>query len=60
MINKAMEYAAAERYTRKLSYIIIDEFQDNSTGRYKLIVALKTQNLACKMFCVGDNWQSIY
>jgi DNA helicase-4 len=29
-------------------------------GRYKLIAALKSQNPACKLFCVGDDWQSIY
>jgi len=60
MINLATEYVAAGRYPRKLSYIIIDEFQDISMGRYKLIAALKSQNPACKLFCVGDDWQSIY
>jgi DNA helicase-4 len=60
MINKATEYVAAGRYNRKLSHIIIDEFQDISIGRYKLIAALKTQNPACKLFCVGGDWQSIY
>jgi DNA helicase-4 len=44
MIKKAIDYVAAGRYNRKLSYIIIDEFQDISIGRYKLIAALKTQN----------------
>jgi DNA helicase-4 len=60
MINLATEYVASGRYPRKLSYIIIDEFQDISMGRYKLIAALKSQNPACKLFCVGDDWQSIY
>ncbi|MFN5647105.1 MAG: UvrD-helicase domain-containing protein, partial [Sphingobacteriales bacterium] len=48
MINLATEHVAAGRYPRKLSYIIIDEFQDISMGRYKLIAALKSQNPACK------------
>jgi DNA helicase-4 len=60
MISLATEYVLAGRYPRKLSYIIIDEFQDISMGRYKLIASLKSQNPACKLFCVGDNWQSIY
>ena len=29
-------------------------------GRYKLIAALKSQNPACKLYCVGDDWQTIY
>jgi DNA helicase-4 len=60
MINLATDYVSAGKYPRKLSYIIIDEFQDISMGRYKLIAALKSQNPACKLFCVGDDWQSIY
>ena len=45
---------------KRLKYIIIDEFQDISFGRYKLIKALKEQNPGCKTFCVGDDWKSIY
>lgn len=40
-------------------YIIIDEFQDISVARYKLIKALIDQTKA-KLLCVGDDWQSIY
>lgn len=60
MINKATQYIASGRYEKKLSYIIIDEFQDISIGRYQLIKAIKDRNPACKLFCVGDDWQSIY
>jgi DNA helicase IV len=60
MINKAVAYISSRKYKRKLSYIIIDEFQDISIGRYQLIKALKEINPACKLFCVGDDWQSIY
>ena len=60
MINKATEYINEGKYSEKYVYIIIDEFQDISIGRYKLIKALKDKNSLCKLFCVGDDWQSIY
>lgn len=60
MINKATDYIATGQYRKKLSYIIIDEFQDISVGRYQLVKAIKNTNPACKLFCVGDDWQSIY
>lgn len=40
-------------------YIIIDEFQDTSLNRYKLIEAIMNQNKS-KVFFVGDDYQSIY
>lgn len=60
MINKATNYVASGKYKKKFSYIIIDEFQDISIGRYQLVKAIKTNNPACKLFSVGDDWQSIY
>jgi DNA helicase-4 len=43
-----------------IKYIIIDEFQDFSKSKYNLIKALCDQNPEAKLFCVGDDWQSIY
>jgi DNA helicase-4 len=60
MINKAVSYIATGRYNRKFNYVIIDEFQDISIGRYQLVKAIKESNPGCKLFCVGDDWQSIY
>ena len=40
-------------------YIIIDEFQDTSLNRFKLIDVIMKQNNA-KIFVVGDDYQSIY
>lgn len=40
-------------------YVIIDEFQDISISRYKLIKAVIEQTGA-HLLCVGDDWQSIY
>ncbi len=40
-------------------YIIIDEYQDTSISKCKLIKAIKNQTNA-KLLCVGDDFQSIY
>jgi DNA helicase-4 len=60
MINKASNYIESKKIILNYKYIIIDEFQDISIGRYKLIKAIKTNKPSCKLFCVGDDWQSIY
>lgn len=44
----------------KYDYIIVDEFQDISVDRYKFLKALREGNPPAKMYCVGDDWQSIY
>lgn len=60
MINKASKHIASGKHKQKFSYVIIDEFQDISIGRYQLVKAIKSNNPSCKLFCVGDDWQSIY
>lgn len=42
------------------SYIIVDEFQDISIDRYYFLKALRDGNPPAKLYCVGDDWQSIY
>ena len=44
----------------KYDYIIIDEFQDISVDRYNFLKALRKGNPPAKLYCVGDDWQSIY
>lgn len=41
-------------------YIIVDEFQDISVDRYQFLLALREGNPPAKLYCVGDDWQSIY
>jgi len=41
-------------------YIIVDEFQDISIDRYNFLKALRESNPPAKLYCVGDDWQSIY
>lgn len=42
------------------NYILVDEFQDISIDRYKLLQALRSDSPKTKLFCVGDDWQSIF
>lgn len=60
MINTATKHIESGSHKQKYSYIIIDEFQDISIGRYQLVKAIKAKYPYCKLFCVGDDWQSIY
>ena len=60
MINNASTVIRSGSFKRAYKYIIIDEFQDISIGRYHLIKAIKDSSPDCKLFCVGDDWQSIY
>lgn len=44
----------------KYDYIIVDEFQDISVDRYNFLKVLREGNPSAKLYCVGDDWQSIY
>ena len=46
-------------FTDKYKYIIIDEFQDTSLVRLNLIIEIFNKTRP-KIFCVGDDFQSIY
>jgi DNA helicase IV len=61
MINIAVEHLKdnKEFYKNKYDHILIDEYQDISTQRYEIIKELMDKNHKCKLFCVGDDWQSI-
>ena len=66
MINEANELLCNERIfsekKEKLAYdmIFVDEFQDISYPRLKLLLNVAKLNKNCRVFCVGDDWQSIY
>lgn len=60
MITRAEEYVSSGRCVSSYKYVLVDEFQDISYGRYKLLKAIVDQNPEAKLFCVGDDWQSIY
>lgn len=59
MINKSTEIISLGFIHSHYKYIIIDEYQDISVSRFKLIKALQNATNS-KVICVGDDWQAIY
>tara|TARA_R110000851_G_scaffold210486_3_gene363009 strand:- start:40578 stop:43574 length:2997 start_codon:yes stop_codon:yes gene_type:complete len=65
MIAKALGYLQSGQYVSPWRYIMVDEFQDISEPRARLVRALRdsranTSNTDTSLFCVGDDWQAIY
>lgn len=60
MIQHARQNIEAREFHPPWKYILVDEFQDISTDRYMLLDAILQAQEGCKLFCVGDDWQSIY
>lgn len=60
MIAKAINYIQSGQYQSPFSHILVDEFQDISHSRANLVKSLIAQNDQTTLFCVGDDWQSIY
>lgn len=59
MINDATKLVERGEVSLDYQYIIIDEYQDISQARYKLVKVIKDKTHA-KIMAVGDDWQSIY
>jgi len=60
MILRAARYAETGRYVSPFRHILVDEFQDISQSRARLVKALKSQHSDVRIFAVGDDWQSIF
>ncbi|WP_306047825.1 UvrD-helicase domain-containing protein [Nioella sp. MMSF_3534] len=60
MILRACGYAESGQYRSPFKHILVDEFQDISQSRGRLVKALKAQHSDGRVFAVGDDWQSIY
>lgn len=59
MINMASEFIEQGAVNLNYRYIIVDEHQDMSVSRFKLIKAIR-DNTGAKIMSVGDDWQSVY
>ena len=59
MINEAAQLVTSGYNVHRYKWIIVDEYQDISVARYRLLKAILDQTGA-KLLCVGDDWQSIY
>ena len=40
-------------------HILVDEFQDCSRGRVAMLQHMRAKNRLARLYCVGDDWQSI-
>jgi DNA helicase-4 len=60
MLQRAIRYVRDGRYRSRFRHILVDEFQDISEPRAMLVTALRDQSAQTRLFCVGDDWQSIY
>lgn len=59
MINIATKYIQEGKCRPSYKYILVDEYQDASIARFKLVKALH-ESCGAKILCVGDDWQSIF
>lgn len=59
MINMATQYVEQNKYISPYKYVIVDEYQDISKSRFSLLSSMRKSN-DYDLFCVGDDWQSIY
>ena len=58
LINQATKLLQEGSAETAYSHVLVDEFQDISSGRMELLKALRKPDMA--YFLVGDDWQSIY
>ncbi|WP_141013061.1 UvrD-helicase domain-containing protein [Nocardioides sambongensis] len=59
MLNRATDLVEAGRWTSPYRVVLVDEFQDASHSRARLVQALVSRP-GHFLFAVGDDWQSIY
>ena len=59
-ILRATELCNSRQWSHSYSHILVDEFQDISVDRFNFLKSLRTETPMTKMYCVGDDWQSIY
>lgn len=60
LIIKATDVCEAGLYKKEYDMILVDEFQDISVDRFRLLQSLRRKSPLTKLYCVGDDWQSIF
>lgn len=58
-LNMAAGCVRDGKFIHSYKYVIVDEYQDISRSRYNLLKSLRISK-DYHLFCVGDDWQSIY
>lgn len=59
VIQAAESVSAGGPYGKRYTHVLVDEYQDVSRTLVDLLTALR-RRMGFKLFCVGDDWQSIY
>ena len=59
MLIRAEQCIRAGSYANPFSYVIVDEYQDITASQFRLLASMR-QSRDFDLFCVGDDWQSIY
>ena len=60
MVRRATDYVSSGKVQSPFTHLLVDEFQDISAPRAELVLALARSRPGSSVFCVGDDWQSIY
>lgn len=60
LIHQAINILEKGCFISPWKHILVDEFQDISPLRAKLLQVLRKQNKQTTLFAVGDDWQAIY
>ena len=60
LIHGAADAIGNSEYEFGFTHVLVDEFQDISSDRNRLIQSMKASNPKLEVTCVGDDWQSIY
>lgn len=60
LIHQAVDILHKGRFISPWKHILVDEYQDISPQRARLLDALYQQNRRTSLFAVGDDWQAIY
>ncbi|QWA12759.1 DNA helicase IV [Sodalis ligni] len=60
LMHQAVDILQKGRFISPWKHILVDEYQDISPQRIKLLEALCRQNRRTSLFAVGDDWQAIY
>lgn len=60
LLHQAINLVEKGRFISPWKAILVDEFQDISPLRARLLNLLRQQNSQTSLFAVGDDWQAIY
>lgn len=60
MIHQARSLLENSHLSLHLHYVLVDELQDVSPAKARLLIAILKASPGARLFCVGDDWQSIY